>query len=110
MSQQIELPATKIVITIPDDMKLVPMDSNGYEGESLTGRVWNMKGLREWCGNKDDKWIRKHILANPHYRDELKTMERDGTLIRSTGSGSPWLFKASVMAEFLDRHWTELPW
>lgn len=110
MSQQIELPATKIMITIPDDMRLIPADAHGYEGESLIGRTWRMTELREWCGNKDEKWVRKNILANPHYHDELKDMERDHTLIWSNGPGSPWRFKASVMAEFLDRHWSELPW
>lgn len=108
MSQLVELPIDKITIEIPDDMRLVP--KNASENDSLVGRTWRMAELREWCGNKDEKWVRKNILANPHYRNELKDMERDHTLIWSNGPGSPWRFKASVMAEFLDRHWSELPW
>lgn len=108
MSQLIELPINKITIEIPDDMRLVPKNSN--ENDSLVGRTWRMKELREWCGNKDEKWIRKNILANPKYHDELKEMEKLHTLVWSNGPGSPWRFKASVMAAFLDKHWEELPW
>lgn len=108
MSQLIELPIDKITIAIPDDMRLVP--KNASKNDSLIGRTWRMKELREWCGNKDEKWIRKNILANPKYRDELKEMEHERTLVWSNGPGSPWRFKASVMAAFLDKHWEELPW
>lgn len=108
MSQLVELPIDKITIEISDDMRLVPKDAS--TNDSLVGRTWRMQELREWCGNKDEKWVRKNILANPKYRDELKDMERDHTLIWSNGPGSPWRFKANVMAEFLDRHWSELPW
>ncbi|WP_339981203.1 hypothetical protein [Lactiplantibacillus plantarum] len=42
---QIEVTGT-FRFPLPDGMKLVPVDSHGYEGESLTGRWWTMKDLR----------------------------------------------------------------
>lgn len=99
-----------VPVQIPDGMKLVPDNCHGYEGETLTGRTWIMKDLRAWCGNKDVTWIKDNILFNPIYHNDMAEMERLHELIRPKAKGSPWKFKASVMAAWLDKHWQELPW
>lgn len=105
---QIEVTGT-FRFPLPDGMKLVPVDSHGYEGESLTGRWWTMKDLREWCANKSVDWLKDNILENPRYSREIGAMERKGQIIHK-GRGSAWKFKAKAMAEFLDKHGEELPW
>lgn len=109
MSQIVMLPTKAIQIELDDNMKIVPVDAHGYEGESLIGRTWTMDMLRSWCGNKSRDWLIKYILENPRYSREMGAMEQKGQLVHK-GRGSAWRFKASVMAEFLDRHWEELPW
>ncbi|MDV2577632.1 DUF771 domain-containing protein [Lactiplantibacillus plantarum] len=68
---QIEVTGT-FRFPLPDGMKLVPVDSHGYEGESLTGRWWTMKDLREWCANKSVDWLKDNILENPRYSREIE--------------------------------------
>ncbi len=61
---QIEVTGT-FRFPLPDGMKLVPVDSHGYEGESLTGSDGGtMKDLREWCANKSVDWLKDNILEN----------------------------------------------
>ena len=99
-----------VPVQIPDGMKLVPDNMHGYAGESLTGRTWTMKDLQQWCGRKSQPWLKEYVLENPRYSHEINDMEQNGQLVHKGIKGSPWRFKASVMAEFLDRHWEELPW
>ena len=99
-----------VPVQIPDSMKLIPDDMHGFEGESLIGRTLTSKDLRKWCGNKSWGWILDNIIYNPKYSREIGYMEQHHQLIHRGVKGSPWRFKARVMAEFLDRHWEELPW
>lgn len=99
-----------VPVQIPDGMKLISDDTHGYVGESLLGRSWTKTDLRAWCGNKSWDWITKNIIDNPRYSREIGAMEQHNQLIHSGKMGSPWRFKASVMAEFLDSHWEEFPW
>jgi len=110
MAKYIELTAKSLRIELPDDMKLVKIDTHGYEGESLLGRTWTKANMREWCGNKSWDWILTNILYNPKYSREIGAMERKNQIIHKGVKGSPWRIKARPMAEFLDEHWEELPW
>jgi len=108
MGQIINMPVKAVKIEIADGMKIVPAATHG-NNESLLGRTWTMDMLRTWCGNKSTDWLKKYILENPRYSREMAAMEQKGQLIHK-GRGSVWRFKASAMAEFLDRHWEEFPW
>lgn len=100
----------KVPVQIPEGLKLVPDDSHGYEGESLVGRTWSMHDLQAWCGNKSQPWLKENFLENPKYSREIGAMEQKHQLIHKGVKGSPWKFKAKVMAEFLDKHWEEFEW
>lgn len=100
----------EVVIGIPESYKLIPINSHGYEGESLLGKTWTKADMRSWCGNKSWDWILRNIIANPKYSQEIGEMERANQIIHKGINGSPWKFKARPMAEFLDKHWEELPW
>lgn len=78
--------------------------------ESVEGRCWKMADLRDWTGGKKEEWIKNYIIDNPRFSREINKMEKSGQIIVSKGNGSPWRFKATAMAEFLERHFEELPW
>ena len=56
--------------------------------------------------NKGDNWVRKTILINPRYLDDFKRMEAEGTVWKPHGT-SPWMFKATTFAQWLEEHLTE---
>lgn len=99
-----------VPIQIPEKYKLVEnSEYTKLQAQSLTGRTWLMADLRDWCGKKSPTWIKDNILFNPKYSRDMQTMIDHGYLVRG-GRGNSWKFKASVMAEWLDQHWNELPW
>ncbi|MGY5234811.1 DUF771 domain-containing protein [Lactiplantibacillus plantarum] len=92
--------------------KYVLVDTDAYNkllDQTTHGRTWIMDDLRIWCGDKSIKWIKENILENPKYSRQIGRMEQQGQIIHK-GRGSAWKFKASVMADFLESHWEELPW
>lgn len=100
-----------VPIQIPDEYELVnKSEYQKLRDGSLTGRTWNMADLKDWLGGKDVKWIKKNILENSRYRKDMLQMESDRTLVFPKGKGSPWKFKANVMADWLDKHWSEFDW
>jgi len=106
MPQTIKATAT---IELPPNFKIVNTDQLGND-ESLLGKTWNYDDLRGWLGNKSRTWIEENILYNPKYSREIQSMYDQRLIIKSSGKGSPWKFKALEMAKFLDKHWTEFDW
>lgn len=96
----------KVKIPIPDMAQVL---LNKLQ-ESIIGRSWTMKDLRECCGNKSEYWIKENILYNPKFSVEIQSMINNGQITESKGSGSPWHFKATAMAEFIEKHYEELNW
>lgn len=96
----------KVNIPIPD-MTQVLLDKLQ---ESIIGRSWTMKDLRKCCGNKSEDWIKENIIYNPKFSTEIKAMINNGQITESKGSGSPWRFKATAMANFIEKHYEELNW
>lgn len=106
--QVIEFKARAVV---PDSLELVERDElDSLRSQALTGRTWTMQDLREWAGKKSTTWIKASILENPRYIREIQQMVDHHEIKEAAGPGTRWLFKAGPMAEFLDRHWEELPW
>lgn len=106
--QVIEFKARAVV---PDSLELVERDElDSLRSQALTGRTWTMQDLREWAGKKSTDWIKDNVLYNPHYSREIQDMIDRHEIHEATGKGSRWLFKAGPMADFLERHWEELPW
>lgn len=96
----------KVKIPIPDMAQVL---LNKLQ-ESIIGRSWTMKDLRECCGNKSEDWIKENIIYNPKFSTEIKAMINNGQITESKGSGSPWRFKATAMANFIEKHYEELNW
>lgn len=111
MMQALQSIKANIEIAIPDNFELVQRDEiESLRGQALTGRTWTMQDLREWVGKKSTTWIKASILENPRYSREIQQMVDHHEIKEAAGPGTRWLFKAGPMAEFLDRHWEELPW
>ena len=108
MSQVI---SAKVSIQIPDNFELINKeDYQKLKRESTFGRTWNLNDLRKWCGNKSPQWLKENFLENPKYSREIQTMIDRGELIHRGSKGSPWLFKATRMQQFLEDHWNEFSW
>ncbi|MNL14346.1 hypothetical protein D3C87_1352810 [compost metagenome] len=64
------------------------------------GSWWDLKRLEsETCRKRD--WLIENILLNPNFREEMK-------IISNNRDGGRWMFRASLMKEFLDRHFHHL--
>lgn len=99
-----------IEIAIPKNFELIETDElTSLREQSLTGRIWTMADLRKWLGKKSSAWISRNIIDNPRYSKEIQMM-RNHNELTGGGRGSNYLFRASSMAAFIDRHWSELPW
>ncbi|RHW46117.1 DUF771 domain-containing protein [Bombilactobacillus bombi] len=103
--QQVEIPGVKYIV--PDGYRLISLQQCN---DSLLGKTWTMKELRQWLGNKSSDWIKENILFNRRYKVDIDEMIAKRQIIRSKGHGSPWLFKANVLAQWLDEHWEEFNW
>ena len=96
---------------VPDDQCLVSkVEYDSLLNQSTEGRLWKMKDLRNWLGNKDDQWIREYILNRPIFKREFVEMEQKHLLHISNGHGDSWWFKASAMTEWLEKHWNMIEW
>jgi phage pi2 protein 07 len=96
---------------VPDGKLLVDkVEYSKMLDQSLTGRMWTIDDLRHWVGGKSKDWVKQYILYQPCFRADLDKLESQGYMHRSTGSGNPWTFKASVMSIWIDDHWNQINW
>ncbi|KRM10183.1 hypothetical protein FD16_GL001452 [Paucilactobacillus suebicus DSM 5007 = KCTC 3549] len=79
-------------------------------GQSLLGREWSMDDVRDRVSHRSAEWVKEYILYQPCFKADFDKFERQHYLHRSTGSGNPWKFKASVMAKWIDDHWKQIDW
>lgn len=99
-----------IPIQVPDDIKVLTSDEyDELTKNSMIGRMWTMKELRMWLGNKSAEWIKDNILRQPKYSKTIREWERTKAIVGG-GKGNPYKFKASVITAWLEAHWSELPW
>lgn len=100
-----------VKIPVPAEYVLVKQSEyDELKTKQATGRMLNMSQLRECLGNKSVVWIKENILFNPRYADEMRSMEKNGSIVRPKGKGSPWLFQATVFTNWLEAHLNELEW
>lgn len=99
-----------VPIQIPKEYRLITMDEyNKVQAESTQGRMWKMSELRNWLGGKSVDWVKENILYNPKYHKTIQEWRNHKVLVGG-GYGRAYLFKASVVAKWLDEHWQEFKW
>jgi phage pi2 protein 07 len=67
---------------------------------------WNMKDLEEATGYSDD-WLKDKILLRPYYK-KILDIENGGFVYYPEKRGEKWLFIASRMQEFLEKHFVQI--
>ena len=71
------------------------------------GKIWwTMKDLEEVTGYSDD-WLKENILLRPHYK-KILDIESGGFCYYPEKRGEKWLFVASRMQEFLEKHFVDI--
>lgn len=106
--QELKIPNSNITVHFEEQVELISTETiQQLENQSLLGRTWKIHDVAQRL-NKGDNWVRKNILNNPRYLDDLKRMEAEGTVWKPHGT-SPWMFKATTFAQWLEEHLTEFP-
>lgn len=67
---------------------------------------WSMHDLEKLLGRKQ-KWIKKHILYRPQFREVLDT-EKGGFVYYPKSKNEQWTFHALKMKSFLDENFAEI--
>lgn len=67
---------------------------------------WTMKDLENATGYSDD-WLKDKILLRPHYK-KILDLENGGFVYYPEKRGEKWLFIASRMEEFLEKHFVQI--
>lgn len=67
---------------------------------------WTMKDLEQATGYSDD-WLKENILLRPYYKKMLD-LENGGFVYYPEKRGEKWMFIASRMQEFLEKHFIQI--
>lgn len=67
---------------------------------------WTMKDLEEVTGYSDN-WLKDNILLRPCYK-KILDLEKGGFVYYPEKRGEKWLFIASRMQEFLEKHFVQI--
>lgn len=65
-----------------------------------------MKDLEQATGYSDD-WLKENILLRPYYKKMLD-LENGGFVYYPEKRGEKWMFIASRMQEFLEKHFIQI--
>ena len=104
--QELKIPNSNITVNFEKQVQLISTETiQQLENQSLLGRTWKVHDVAQRL-NKGDNWVRKYILNNPRYLADFNQMEAEGTVWKPHGT-SPWLFKATAFAQWLEDHMSE---
>lgn len=67
---------------------------------------WTMKDLEEVTGYSDD-WLKENILFQPSYK-KILDVENGGFVYYPEKRGQKWMFIASMMQDFLEKHFIKI--
>lgn len=96
-----------LTIPVPDDMILIQkVEFEQLKENELKGVYWNMKDLEQKTTRKSE-WIKENILYPSRFRKILDA-ENGGFVFYPKVKGQTWVFQASKMAEFLDKHFSKI--
>lgn len=97
----------ELSIPIPTDRILISkVELEELKREQLAGVYWGMKDLEKRI-NKKQEWIKENILYPPRFR-KILDCENGGFVFYPRSQGQVWSFQASKMAEFLDKHFSQI--
>ncbi|SDB96981.1 DUF771 domain-containing protein [Shouchella lonarensis] len=99
--------SVNLTIPIPEDSILITKNEwNELKEEKLRGVYWDMKQLEERIHRKQD-WIKENILYQPRFIKKLDA-EKGGFVYYPRAKGQKWSFQANKMADFLDKHFSDI--
>lgn len=94
-------------IPIPADSILISkVEWQELKKQELSGVYWSMKDLEQRTGKKSE-WIKENILYPSRFRKVLDA-ENGGFVFYPKSKGQTWSFHAPMMAEFLDKHFSQI--
>lgn len=97
----------QLSIPIPPDSVLISkVELEELKKNELTGVYWSMRDLESRI-NKKSEWIKENILYPSRFR-KILDVENGGFVFYPKAKGQTWSFHAPRMAEFLDKHFTEI--
>lgn len=71
----------------------------------LVGKTWTFSDLKKELGDLDTQYITDHVLK-PNRRE--LDIRNGGPVQWSGGRGSKWRFKATEMAEWIEKNWQKI--
>ncbi|MGE6379519.1 DUF771 domain-containing protein [Peribacillus muralis] len=96
-----------ITIPIPKDSVLIKkVELEELKKVELTGVYWNMRDLENRTKRKSE-WLKEHVLFPSRFRKVLDS-ELGGFVFYPKSKGQTWVFQASKMAIFLDKHFQQI--
>lgn len=104
LMQQLQVSLT---IPVPDGMVLIQkIELDEFMANELKGVYWNMKDLERKTTRKSE-WIKENILFPSRFRKILDA-EKGGFVYYPKSKGQTWVFQASKMSDFLEKHFQQI--
>jgi phage pi2 protein 07 len=97
----------QLSITIPSNLVLIErVEYQRLQEQELNGQWWSMKDLEARTAKKVD-WIKENILYVPRFK-KLLDVQSGGFVYYPQTRGENWAFQAPQMANFLDKHFSNI--
>ncbi len=96
-----------LTIPIPADSVMISkVTLEELKRNELTGVYWTMRDI-ELRINKKQDWIKQNILYPPRFKKILDVND-GGFVFYPKSQGQTWSFQAVRMADFLDKHFSDI--
>jgi phage pi2 protein 07 len=97
----------QLSIPIPSESVLISrVELEDLKKNELIGVYWSMKDL-EIRINRKNEWIKENVLYPTRFR-KILDVEYGGFVFYPKSKGQTWSFQASKMAEFLEKHFSQI--
>lgn len=99
-----------VTVKFDEEVVLVPQAQlEDLVNHSLLGRMWKIQDVAKQLGTSRE-WVRDQILNNPKFANEIGKLKVQGVVVKGPGRTSPWRFKATEFAKWLDQNMTRFNW
>ncbi|RUS47685.1 DUF771 domain-containing protein [Cohnella sp. AR92] len=97
----------ELMINVPSEYVLISkVELEQLKSNELIGVYWSMRDLERRTSRKCE-WIKENILYPPRFRKVLD-IEHGGFVFYPKSKGQAWSFQASMMADFLEKHFARI--